>query len=296
MTNRGFIVFLLVPASLIMLLVIVAPLVRLVLISFRGYELSTLFTGIAKWIGFGNYINVFTDPSFLPILWRTIWFTATLIIGTIVIGLVLANALFHAGKVLRLTVSIILILAWATPSVASTLVWQWLFNPTFGVVNWLLTSLRIFGNFEQHTWFTNQLSAMFLIWLLVLWGSVPFVALTVYAAQSQLPRDFLEAAEIDGASGFRAYFSVVLPLLRPIVYLITILSIIWHFNQFNQIWILTQGGPNETTTILSIWTYQKAFAANLYGQGGAIAVLTMLVVVALTVYYIRHLLREGEIK
>jgi N,N'-diacetylchitobiose transport system permease protein len=122
------------------------------------------------------------------------------------------------------------------------------------------------------------------------------VALTLYAGQSQIPAEYYEAAQLDGASEWRIYRSITLPFLRPVLYLVAILQVIWHFNTFNQLWILTQGGPDSGTTTLSIWSFQKAFAANSFGQGSAIAVITAILLVILTAFYIRRLIRTGEME
>jgi N,N'-diacetylchitobiose transport system permease protein len=191
-------------------------------------------------------------------------------------------------------VTLCLICAWAVPNVAATLVWQWLFQPGYGVVNWLLTQLGVFGDLTQHDWFGSSFSAFAVIWLLVVWQSVPFVALTLRAGLSQIPRSYYETAALSGAGGWLQFRIVTLQFLRPILLLVTILSVVWDFNVFNQIWILTQGGPNGGTTTLGIWSFTKAFSSESYGQGAAIAVVSVAMLLVLTAYYVRRLVRAGE--
>ena len=285
---------LLAPAALVLGLVLGYPLVRLVLISFQDYGLRALFTGQAPWTGFADYEHVFTGGEFGPVLLRTLVFCTALVLGTLLIGMLVALLLGALGSRLRTAVTFSLICAWAMPSVAATLVWQWLFQPGYGVVNWLLTELGIFGNLTQHAWFASSFSAFCVIWLLVVWQSVPFVALTLRAGLSQIPRSYYETAAISGAGAWTSFRVVTLQFLRPILLLVTILSVVWDFNVFNQIWILTQGGPQDGTTTLGVWSFTQAFSSESYGQGAAIAVVTVLMLLVLTAYYVRRLVRAGE--
>ncbi|MFC1430333.1 carbohydrate ABC transporter permease [Streptacidiphilus sp. N1-3] len=285
---------LLAPAGLILALVIGYPLVRLVIISLQDYGLRALFTGTTPWIGLANYRAVWNDDQLVPVLVRTVGFCAALVVGTLVIGMLTALMMRALGPGLRTAVTLSLIAAWAVPNVAATLVWEWLFQPTYGVVNWLLTEARVFGDFQQHNWLSQSLSAFGVVWTLVVWQSVPFVALTLYAGLTQIPDEYYEAAELDGAGYWSRFRVITVPFLRPILLLVGIMSVIWDFNVFNQIWIMTKGGPVNGTTTLGIWSFTKAFAGQSYGQGAAIAVVSVLLLLSLTVYYVRRLVRSGE--
>ncbi|MBE1493415.1 N,N'-diacetylchitobiose transport system permease protein [Amycolatopsis lexingtonensis] len=284
---------LLLPAAALLGLVLGYPLLRLVVISLQEYGLRSLFTGTTGFAGWDNYAEVLGDGQLLPVLARSVGFCAALVLGTLVIGFAVALLLRRLGRGMRTMVTMCLIAAWALPNVASTLVWQWLFQPGYGVVNWLLTQVG-FGDLTQHDWTTSPASAFTLVWLLVVWQSVPFVALTLYAGLSQIPQSYYEAAALDGAGPWRAHRTITFPFLQPIFGLVTILSIIWDFTVFNQIWILTQGGPDGGTTTLGIWTFTRAFSRNDFGQGAAIAVVSVALLVGLTAVYVRRLVRSGE--
>jgi N,N'-diacetylchitobiose transport system permease protein len=283
---------LLAPAGLVLGLVIGYPLVRLVLISFQDYGLRALFTGRTQWTGFANYAAVLHGDEIVPMLLRTALLCVAMAGGTLAIGMGAALAMRSLGTRMRTAVTFTLIAAWAVPNVAATMLWTWLFQPTYGVVNWLLT--QVFGGFGQYDWTAHTASALVLVWLLVVWQSVPFVALTLYAGLSQIPRDFYEAAAIDGAGYWRSFRVITVPFLRPILLLVTVLSVIWDFNVFNQIWLLTDGGPDNGTTTLVVWSFTRAFASQSYGQGAAIAVLATALLMGLTWYYVRRLVRAGE--
>ncbi|WP_103335752.1 carbohydrate ABC transporter permease [Amycolatopsis sp. CA-126428] len=284
---------LLLPAAALLGLVLGYPLVRLVVISLQDYGLRSLFTGTTRFAGWDNYAGVLADPELLPVLGRSLGLCAALVAGTLVIASGVALLLRGLGRRMRTAVTLCLIAAWALPNVASTLVWQWLFQPGYGVVNWLLTRLG-FGDLTQHDWTTTPASAFTLVWLLVVWQSVPFAALTLHAGLSQIPRSYYEAAALDGAGPWRVHRTITVPFLQPILGLVTILSIIWDFTVFNQIWILTQGGPGGGTTTLGIWTFTRAFSRNDFGQGAAIAVVSVVLLVGLTAAYVRRLVRSGE--
>lgn len=285
---------LLIPAAIVLGTVLVYPLVRLIINSFQDFGLRALFTGQNSFIGFGNYTAIFTDSDFLPVILRTLIFTGSLCVGCMVVGMVMAQLMVNVNNFTRVFLSSVLVLAWALPTVSSTLLWQWLFQPLYGVFNWVITQIGWFGDFTQHSWTSQPIQAFFIVFLLIVWQSVPFVALTVYAGQSQIAAEYYEAAEIDGASAWYSYWNITLPFLRPVLYLVIILQLIWHFNTFNQLWILTQGGPNSETTTLSIWSFTKAFASNSFGQGSAIAIVTAVMLMVITAIYIRRLVRSGE--
>ncbi|WP_228556172.1 carbohydrate ABC transporter permease [Catenulispora pinisilvae] len=285
---------LLIPAVVLLAAVVGYPLIRLGVISTQGFGLRTLITGRAASVGTANYTAILHDPQLLPVLVRTVVFAATLVAGTVVIGFGAALMMVAAGRKLRVAMMLALLGAWAMPTVASTLVWQWLFQPTYGVVNWLLTQLRVFGDVRQHDFLAGTTSGFVVVWLLVVWISVPFVALTLYAGLSQIPADYYEAAAIDGAGYLRRLRTVTVPFLRPVLMLVTVLSVIWDFNVFNQIWILTKGGPDGATTTIAIWSFTQAFASQSYGQGAAIAVFSVVLLAVLVGWWVRRLVVTGE--
>lgn len=286
--------WLLSPAGIVFIVVTVAPILFLIFISFTNYNQRSLFTGAFKWVGVEQYSTMFRDPEFWASLVRTIVFTAAMVGGSIAIGMAISQLLTRVSGVMRYVMTIVLIFAWAMPTVASSVVWNWLFQPGYGVMNWLLTQLRVFGDMTNVSWSHNTTLAYISIWLLVVWQAVPFIALTLYAAQTQVPIECLEAARLDGASEWRIYWSMTARFLQPTLLLVTILSIMWDFNVFNQIWLVSQGGPGTSTSTLGVWTYKKAFVGFDLGQGAAISVVTTVLLMIFTAFYIRNLVRSGE--
>ncbi|WP_210418498.1 carbohydrate ABC transporter permease [Agromyces intestinalis] len=286
--------WLLSPAGLVMTVVTAAPIVLLVGISFTDFDQRSLFTGAFSFVGLEQYATVFADPDFWLALARTVVFTAVMVAGSVLVGMGVAHLMTLLRPGMRYLVTVVLICAWAMPNVASSLVWNWLFQPGYGVVNWLLTQVRVFGDLTDVAWSQHPVLAATSIWALIVWQAVPFIALTLYAAQVQIPTEYYEAARLDGASEWRVYRSITLVFLRPTLGLITILSIIWDYNVFNQIWLVSQGGPDQATTTLGIFTYKTAFVGFELGAGSAISVVTTLILLVLTAVYIRSLVRSGE--
>jgi len=285
---------LLSPAGLVVLVITIVPIALLIFYSFTDYDQRSLFTGEWSAVGLDQYGQIFTSSAFWHSVLRTLWFTAALVIGTMLIGAGVAQLMTRITSWLRYVVTIILVLAWGVPNVASSVVWNFLFEPGYGIVNWLLTQLHIFGDMTSTDWGNSTPLAFTSIWLLIVWQAVPFVALTLYAALLQVPDGPVEAAYIDGASEWRIWWNIKLAYLRPTLLLIVILSIIWDANVFNQIWLVSEGGPDESTSTLGVYTFKKAFVGFDVGTGAAISVVTTVLLIVVTSVYIRNLLRAGE--
>jgi N,N'-diacetylchitobiose transport system permease protein len=287
--------WLLLPSIVLSGVLLGYPLVRLVETSFQEYNLFQLLSHTTKWNGVANYRTILTSGSFWDSVLRTVLFTAACVGLTMVVGMAVALMLARLGKVMRTGVSIVMVLAWAMPPVSAAIVWQWLFADQFGVVDWALAALHL-GHLSNLDW-TGQspLLAFCVITMMIVWQAIPFVALSLYAGLVQIPQEMYESARVDGAGPWAVFSFVTLPLLRPIFGLLTILSIIWDFNVFTQIWVLTQGGPNGGTETIGVWSYMQAFAANQFGLGAAASVVAMVLVAVMSFYYVRSLIRSGEL-
>ncbi|GAA2905581.1 sugar ABC transporter permease [Actinoplanes cyaneus] len=286
--------WLLSPAGLVLAVVTLAPIGFLLFTAFTDYNQRTLFTGRYSYVGFDQFAELLADSAFWMSLLRTVLFTAAMVAGSVLIGMGVSHLLTRLGPGWRYTVTVVLIVAWAMPNVASSLVWNWLFQPGYGVVNWVLDQVGVFGDTTDLNWAQDPARAYAAILLLIVWQAVPFIALTLNAAETQVPPEYKEAARLDGASELAVYRIVTLNHLRPILLLVTILSVIWDYNVFNQIWLISRGGPGDATSTLGVFTYKTAFVGFHLGQGAAISVVTTLLLLVLTAFYIRRLLQSGE--
>lgn len=272
------------------------PLVNLVLISFQRFRAKELILGLpANWIGLDNYRYIVGRPDFWAVLGRTLGFAALNVALTIVIGMGLAVLLRRLGKPMRTLLSLSMVLAWVIPVVTATEVWMWLFDRDYGVINWVLTSLHL-GNFAQHSWTSDPRSLLGVATVIVVWGALPFVSLTLYAGLTQVPEELYEAARVDGAGVWATFRQVSLPLIMPIVMLLTVLSSIWDFRVFTQIYVLQKsGGISEETNLIGIWAYNQAFSGTPnYGRGAATSFIGVVILLLITALLIRQMVRQGD--
>ncbi len=284
---------LLLPATAVIAAVLGYPLYFMVRLSFQHYGLFQLIRHQGVWIGTQNYTQIFHDSVFWHVLFRTLVFTAAAVTLTMALGTLIALLLEQLGSKMRVLLSAGLIFVWAMPVVVAVAVWSWMVDYEFGVANWLLTYLH-FGNFNHHEWFATTWTGWAIITLLVVWGAIPFVALTVFAGLTQVPQELVEAAKSDGASAWRIFRDVTVPLLKPIFVILTSLSIIWDFQVFNQIWLLLSSQPPPQYFTMSIYAFTTSFQQSEYGLGAAIALVMVAILLVVSFVYIRQMVKIGE--
>ncbi|WP_377267012.1 carbohydrate ABC transporter permease [Peterkaempfera sp. SMS 1(5)a] len=273
---------------------LVYPLVRNIVMSFQHFRLGELIRGGAQFVGTANYTEVLNDPEFWTVVRRTLLWTALNTALIIVIGTLVALMLARLGRRLRLAVMSSLVLAWATPVIAATTIYQWLFQSRFGVVNWILDQLGLHG-YKDYAWFAHSNATFAILVLLIVWQSVPFAALTLYGGLTTIPGELYESAVIDGAGPWKTFRLITFPTLRPLFALVTSLEVIWTFKCFAQIWVVSQGGPDGATTTLPVYAFQIAQSLHKYDLGSAVSTLTVLILLAALVFNLRRMFRqEGE--
>jgi N,N'-diacetylchitobiose transport system permease protein len=271
------------------------PIYKLVTLSFQRYGLPELIQRKGTWVGLDNYRSVLGDEVFWNTLVRTIVFTVANVGLTIVLGTLLALLLVQVSGWVRVLLTGGLVLVWAMPVVVAVQVWLWMTNFQNGVLNYLLTQLQL-GDFSQHDWYETTFSKLAMVTLLIVWGAIPFVTITVYAGLSQVPHELVEAAEIDGAGPLRVFRDVTFPVLKPILLILTSLSIIWDFGVFAQPYLLI--GPSQvdiTNYVMGVYVFIEGYAHSDYGRGAAISLLMLLIVTVLSVFYIRRMVKMGEV-
>jgi N,N'-diacetylchitobiose transport system permease protein len=284
---------LLAPAVITMLVLLGWPAVQVVGISFRKLDLGELVRGEVVWVGAQNYADVLSDPQVWTITVRTVVFTLACVAGTVLAGLLIAVLLRHLSSKVRIAVQVCLVLAWATPILVTTTVFQWIFDQQYGILNKTLVKLG-FDSFAGFSWFSSGASTLTVIGLLIVWQAVPFVCFMIYAGLLTAPRELYEAASIDGAGAWQTFVTVSWPAIRSLVTLATFLSVIWDFKVFAQVWAIRQGGPDGESTTLPLLLYLRGIAGRHFGVASAIAVLMILVLLALTARYLQLLLRSRE--
>jgi N,N'-diacetylchitobiose transport system permease protein len=285
---------LILPVLVVIGVILGYPLYWLVKLSAQKYGLFELIRHQGVSIGLHNYGSVLHDGVFWHTLLRTIVFTAVNVTLTMVGGMLLALLLVRVSTFVRVLLSSGLVLVWSMPVVVAVQVWYWMTNYENGVVNYVLSHLGI-GDFYQHDWYATTFSQLSIVTLLIVWGALPFVVITLYAALAQVPPDLVEAAEVDGARGWRIFLDITLPILRPILLILTSLSIIWDFGVFTQPYLLI--GQSKITSgnyLMSIYLFEEGYFKSDFGRGAAISILMLLMVAVLSVAYVRKMVRIGD--
>ena len=237
------------PSFLLAFIIISYPIIDLIRLSVHDVG---SFGDIRGFIGFLNYQDVFDDELFFDVLIRTFYWTTSVVIGTVIISVPIAITLnedFY-GKGIATT---IIMLPWAISLAMTAVIWKWILNPDYGMLNHVLLSL---GLIEQNVGWLASASTAFPIQIIIgILVSVPFTISILMGGLTSVPQDIYEAAYLDGASYFTRLRTLTLPLLKPFINIAIVLNVIYVFNSFPIIWILTQGGPSNTTDILPTYLY-----------------------------------------
>jgi N,N'-diacetylchitobiose transport system permease protein len=286
---------LIAPSVAVIAGVLALPLVTLVGLSLQNYGLRELIAHQGRWVGLDNYRAILTDPLFHQVVIRTLVFTLTCVALTIVLSTLISLLLLRVRQAIRVLVASALIFVWATPVIVTVDIWQWMFDYEFGVINYLLTQLHV-GNYVHHNWFDNPVQGLAVIALIVVWGAIPFVTITLFAGLLQVPGDLIDASRVDGANAWQSFWHVTVPILKPIFLIVTCLSTIWDFGVFNQIYVLLNQRPSSDYYTIAIYSYRESFGVTKYGLGATIAVVMVLILVAVTFFYVKETLEVADLK
>jgi N,N'-diacetylchitobiose transport system permease protein len=281
--------WLLLPAVVVIGVLFGYPMWQLGLLSVLDFRQAQVSGGQpTRFVGFLNYATLLGDSQFWSVLLATVVFAAACVVATTAVGAGLAVLLTRVSRLPRLLLSLAAMAAWAVPAISGSTVWAFLFDTDLGLVNQIL-------GLDGHNWFYHRWPAFALVGAVVVWHSFPFVMVTLYAGIEAIPKSILEAASIDGAGTWRAFWRIMVPALRPVLMIVVIQSIIWDFKVFTQVYVMTRGGGLAGQNLtLNVWAYQQAFASSEYGLGAAIGVVMTVILLVVTLFYLRALRRSGE--
>ena len=282
---------LITPGTLVIFSVLLAPIfyafyMSLTKITFKGADT------IYDFVGFGNYTDIiFKDPWFNQSIMTTLLFTLLTVAAEIVLGigiaLVLNKEFFGRGFVRGL-----MILPWAMPTVVNAVMWKWILNADYGAANGILIKLGLIS--ENVYWLATPTGAFLSVLLANIWKETPYVVLLTIAALSTIPNDLYEAGSIDGAGGWKSFWRITLPLIKPVVLILTITKTIWAFQTFDLIAIMTSGGPENSTNLLSYYIHRVAFKMNRFGPAAAMSYSLSMLCFLLTYIYIKIFIGNDE--
>lgn len=272
---------LILPSLLLAVAIIVYPFFVIVRLSLSNVS---PFGQLRGFVGWANYAGVLADPIFYGALWRTLVWTATVVGGTVLISVPVALVLqqeFYGRGIART----IVMLPWALSLAMAGILWQWSFNADYGMINGILQDLGLISGpihwmARADTAFPVEIGVGILV-------SIPFTTTIFQGGLSSVPTDIYEAARIDGASGMQQFRYLTLPLLKPFIEIAMVLNVIYVFNSFPLIWVMTQGGPDNSTHILVTYAYELAFRLGRPGPAAAVSVLMLAIVLAFTMVYLR---------
>ncbi|HTO29695.1 MAG TPA: sugar ABC transporter permease [Pararhizobium sp.] len=274
--DRIFVPLTIVPTMLASALVFGIPLVFSLLLSFQGWTIdSALFGG--RFVGLSNYQDLFSDPLFRSSLMLTIAYTLATVTGELVLGLGVALLLNSRVPFVRVFRTALIIPMMITPIVAA-LTWKLLLDPSYGLVNALLGTKTV--------WLGDPDLALFAVGIVNVWQNTPFVAILLLAGLQSLPSEPVEAAAVDGANRWQTFRHVTLPLLMPYVVVAVLLRTIFEFRSFENIWVMTGGGPANSTKLLSVYTFEASFLSFDLTLAAAASWVMLLIVLIFCVLFI----------
>ncbi len=276
------------PSFLLAFLIISYPIIDLIRLSVN--DVSS-FGDIEGFIGLLNYQDIFEDELFFEVLLRTLYWTVGVVFGTVIISVPIALALnedFY-GKGFART---IVMLPWAISLAMTAVIWKWILNPDYGMLNHLLLSL---GLIDSNIGWLADASTAFPIQIFIgILVSIPFTISILMGGLTSIPTDIYEAAYLDGSSYWHRLKTLTLPLLKPFINIAIVLNVIYVFNSFPIIWILTEGGPSYSTAILLTYLYKMAFQYGEIGLAAAVSMIMLALLLVFTFVYAYFAMKEKK--
>ena len=266
----------LAPVPLYLGLFYAYPLYRNLDLSLRDYTVRSFVQGDAPFTGLANYRKILDDPTFAPALLHTVVFTAVCLVFQYAIGLALA-VFFNQNFRLSATLRALFLVPWLLPLIVSASTWSWMLNSDSGIVNALLSALGI----GPVNWLTSPSWSLASVIIANIWIGVPFNLVVLHSGLQSIPSSLYEAAALDGANAWQRFWRITFPLLRPVSAITLLLGLVYTLKVFDIIWIMTKGGPADSSTTFATWSYRLGFGNLLPAFGPGAAVGNLLVVAAL---------------
>ena len=271
-----------VPAAVYILLFFGYPIVKNLMMSFQDYTTKTFFTGDAPWVGLDNYITAITSNLFGPALVNTALFTIGSLVGQFAIGLGLA--LFFQKKFpLSTIMRALLLLPWLLPLIVASATWRSILDQDSGILN---RFLGVFG-VDPVPWLSSPDHALIAVIIVNIWVGIPFNVTLLYGGLQDIPEELYEAASLDGATGWKAFWHITLPNLRAVIGVTLVLGVVYTLKVLDVILGLTGGGPANATQTIAIRSYQTSFIDFEFGVGAAFSNILILISLVFAIVYLR---------
>ncbi|WP_170145259.1 carbohydrate ABC transporter permease [Ammoniphilus oxalaticus] len=277
------------PALLVLVAVILYPLLNTIFLSLQQKVL--IAPSKDGYIGLDHYGRLLRDTQVRKYMINTLVFTCCSVALKMIIGMIGALLLNTKRKGAKVYWSIFMI-PWLAPSVVAALVWKWILHDQFGILNQVLRQIGLLDH--QVAWLSDPLLAFIAVVVVDAWVGVPFMIVVLLAGMQTIPREWYEAAVVDGANRWRRFLHITLPGLKPIVIVMGTISLIGTFNSFNIIYTMTGGGPIDSTTTMALHIHRTAFTNYDFGYASALSVVTFVLIMGVATFYIRRLQMKGE--
>jgi multiple sugar transport system permease protein len=266
------------------------PLYKNIDLSLRHYTVRSFVQGGAPFSGLDNYRTVLSDPTFLPALLHTVTFTLVSLVFQFAIGMALA-VFFSQSFRLSATLRALFLVPWLLPLIVSASTWSWMMNSDSGVINAFLRTIGI----DPVNWLTSPSWALWSVIIANIWIGIPFNLVVLYSGLQAISPDIHEAASLDGASGWQRFWRITFPLLRPVSAITLLLGLVYTLKVFDIIWIMTRGGPVDSSTTFATWSYRLGFGNLLpeFGPGAAVGNLLIVMALIAGLFYIRLQRRQN---
>lgn len=280
----------LAPALIFLFVFMIYPIIYNLNLSLKDVTLNNL-QGVQNYVGFSNYAKVLKESAFTTSLVNSILFTGLSILFQFMIGFGLAlffNYKFPARNLYRS----MMLVAWIIPSVISGSLFKWMFAGEHGIINYFLETIGIIN--KPIAWLTDVNYALASTILSNIWLGIPFNMLILLAGLQSLPGEVFEAVKIDGANAFQRFYYITLPMLKPTIYILLMLGIIYTFKVFDLILVMTNGGPVNASSVLPFYAYKLAFVMYNFSEAATVAGLMLVVIVVIAIGYLRLIREEGD--
>jgi multiple sugar transport system permease protein len=289
LTDRQIGILFIVPFLITSALFMIYPVMEAIRLAF--YFKNPLRPAETVFAGLDNFRYIFNDPLFWSSFYQaTIWTLASIFFQSI-LGVGLALLLHRPLRGISIFRGLMLF-PYMVPTVVIALTWRWMFNPEIGIVNHTLLSLSIID--EKIYWFSRPNMAMLSAIMLNVWKYTPFVLICVLARLQTIPLELYDAAKVDGASGWRRFLDITMPQLREVLAVVVIFRTVWTFNKFEEVYLLTRGGPGTSTFNLAVYSFEQAIANLKLGVSAATGVIMMLLLFAGSIVYLKIFKFEEE--
>jgi ABC-type sugar transport system permease subunit len=277
------------PAALVILLIVLVPLARAFWMSLFDIQLTR--PGVEPFVGLGNYLDQLTSGDFWAATGRALYFTIVSTALELGFGMGLALLMDQPLR-FRWLLRTLIILPWALPTIVNALMWRWIDNAEYGALNALLTQTGVLHSYQP--WLSDSDLAMWMVIVADVWKLTPLVAILLLAGLQSIDREIVEVARVDGAGPWAIFRHILLPLVTPVILIVLVLRTMEAFKVFDLIWIMTHGGPANSTQTIAIYAYQTAYQGFDFGRGAALGYLIALVIMVLAAIYLRLLGRTGQ--